>query len=41
VLEGADAPLPAADAGIALANGAEVEIQRGGQPTYWWLIAAQ
>jgi dihydroxyacetone kinase-like predicted kinase len=41
VLEGADAPLPAADAAIALANGAEVEIQRGGQPTYWWLIAAQ
>jgi DAK2 domain fusion protein YloV len=41
VLEGADAPLPAASAGIALANGAELEIQHGGQPTYWWLIAAQ
>jgi dihydroxyacetone kinase-like predicted kinase len=41
VLEGADPPVQAADAGIALTNGAELEIQRGGQPTYWWLIAAQ
>jgi dihydroxyacetone kinase-like predicted kinase len=41
VLEGEDAPLRAAEAGIALVNGAELEIQRGGQPTYWWLIAAQ
>jgi DAK2 domain fusion protein YloV len=41
VLEGADAPLRAGELGLDLANGAELEVQQGGQPTYWWLIAAQ
>jgi DAK2 domain fusion protein YloV len=41
VLEGADAPLRAATAGLVPADGAELEVQDGGQPTYWWLIAAQ
>jgi DAK2 domain fusion protein YloV len=41
VLEGVDAPVKAADAGLELADGAELEVQDGGQPTYWWLIAAQ
>jgi hypothetical protein len=41
VLEGAEAPLQAATAGIGLADGTELEVQQGGQPTYWWLIAAQ
>jgi uncharacterized protein len=41
VLEGSDAPLTATDADLALADGAELEIQQGGQPTYWWLLAAQ
>ena len=41
LIEGADAPLHAADAGLRLGNGAELEIQEGGQPTYWWLVAAQ
>jgi len=41
LIEGADAPLRAADAGLNLGNGAELEIQDGGQPTYWWLVAAQ
>ena len=41
VLEGADAPASAADLELDLSNGAELEIHDGGQPTYWWLIAAQ
>jgi uncharacterized protein len=41
ILEGADAPLRAGDADLGLADGAELEIQDGGQPTYWWLLAAQ
>jgi len=41
LIEGADAPLRAADAELNLGNGAELEIQDGGQPTYWWLVAAQ
>ena len=41
LIEGADAPISAADADLGLANGAELEIQDGGQPTYWWLLAAQ
>jgi uncharacterized protein len=40
VIEGAEAPLSAAAADLYPA-GAELEIQDGGQPTYWWLIAAQ
>lgn len=41
LLEGSDAPLPATHAELTVADGAELEIQQGGQPTYWWLIAAQ
>ncbi len=41
VIEGADAPLEAADADLGLGDGIELEVQDGGQPTYWWLIAAQ
>jgi DAK2 domain fusion protein YloV len=41
VLEGAEAPTRAADVGLDLEDGAELEIHHGGQPTYWWLIAAQ
>jgi len=41
VLEGDGAPLRAAELAIELADGAELEVQDGGQPTYWWLIAAQ
>jgi dihydroxyacetone kinase-like predicted kinase len=41
VLEGADAPVRAGDLALELANGAELEVEPGGQPTYWWLIAAQ
>ncbi len=41
VLEGDGAPLRAAELAIELADGGELEVQDGGQPTYWWLIAAQ
>jgi dihydroxyacetone kinase-like predicted kinase len=41
VLEGADVPAHAADLRLDLGNGAELEIHAGGQPTWWWLIAAQ
>jgi uncharacterized protein len=41
VLEGAEAPASAADVEFELSDGAELEIHDGGQPTYWWLIAAQ
>ncbi len=40
VIEGGDAPLAAADLELEL-DGAEIEIMDGGQPTYWWLLAAQ
>jgi DAK2 domain fusion protein YloV len=41
VLEGADAPTRVQDLDLDLGNGAELEVHNGGQPTYWWLIAAQ
>ena len=41
VLQGADARIPLDELPIDLPDGVEVELQRGGQPHYWWLIAAQ
>jgi uncharacterized protein len=41
VLEGAEAPSRADDLDLELDDGAELEIHDGGQPTYWWLVAAQ
>ena len=40
VLEGAEAPAHASELELE-ADGAELEIHDGGQPTYWWLLAAQ
>jgi uncharacterized protein len=40
VLEGGEAPIAAAELDLDL-DGAELEVMHGGQPTYWWLIAAQ
>jgi DAK2 domain fusion protein YloV len=40
VLEGAEAPAHASELELQ-ADGAELEIHAGGQPTYWWLLAAQ
>lgn len=41
LLEGAAAPEKAAELRFGLANGVDLEVLAGGQPTYWWLIAAQ
>jgi uncharacterized protein len=40
VIEGSEAPLAAAELDVHL-DGAELEVMDGGQPTYWWLLAAQ
>jgi DAK2 domain fusion protein YloV len=41
VLQGADARIPIDELPIDLADGVALEVKRGGQPHYWWLIAAQ
>src|SRR5436190_3029748 len=41
VIEGSGAPIPLEQLPLALRAGIELELQRGGQPHYWWLIAAQ
>jgi DAK2 domain fusion protein YloV len=41
VLQGADARIPTDELPIDLPDGVELEVKRGGQPRYWWLIAAQ
>jgi DAK2 domain fusion protein YloV len=41
VIEGADAPIDASAVAELVTNGAEVELERGGQPSWWWLVAAE
>jgi DAK2 domain fusion protein YloV len=41
VLEGADARIPSDELPIDLPEGTTLEVKRGDQPNYWWLIAAQ
>ncbi len=41
VVEGEGAPIPLDQLPLELAEGVELELHRGGQPHYWWLIAAQ
>ncbi len=41
VIEGEGAPIPLDQLPLELAEGVELELHRGGQPHYWWLIAAQ
>jgi DAK2 domain fusion protein YloV len=41
LVEGGEAPIRAEEIHFDLSDGAEVEIHDGGQPTYWWLVAAQ
>jgi uncharacterized protein len=41
VLAGADAPIPLAEIDTHVPDGVEVETHEGGQPSWWWLLAAQ
>jgi dihydroxyacetone kinase-like predicted kinase len=38
---GADAPLPAAAAEALVPEGVELDLHEGGQPSWWWLLAAE
>jgi uncharacterized protein len=41
VIEGDGAPLQGAEVAALAPTGAEVELSRGGQPAWWWLLAAE
>jgi uncharacterized protein len=41
VIEGEGAPIPLSQLPLELPDGLELELHHGGQPHYWWLIAAQ
>ena len=41
VIAGDGAPIPLSQLPLDLPDGLELELQHGGQPNYWWLIAAQ
>ena len=41
VIEGDGAPIALDELSLELPPGVELELHRGGQPSYWWLIAAQ
>jgi dihydroxyacetone kinase-like predicted kinase len=40
-IEGDGAPLEGSAVAALAPNGAEVELSRGGQPSWWWLVAAE
>ena len=41
VIGGRDAPIPLAQMEQHVPDGVELETHDGGQPAYWWLIAAE
>jgi dihydroxyacetone kinase-like predicted kinase len=41
LIEGDGAPLDGSAVTALVPDGVEVEYSRGGQPAYWWLIAAE
>jgi len=41
IIEGEDAPIPLEQVRTLAPEGIEVELHRGEQPHYWWLLAAQ
>jgi uncharacterized protein len=41
VIAGKDAPIPLAEIDTHVPDGVEVETHEGGQPSWWWLLAAQ
>ena len=41
VLAGEDPPLELAEVQRLAGDGVELELRQGGQPSYWWLLAAE
>jgi DAK2 domain fusion protein YloV len=41
VLAGAEAPIPIGEIDTHVPDGFEIEVHEGGQPSWWWLLAAQ
>ena len=41
VIAGQDAPIPLAEIDTHVPDGVEIETHEGGQPSWWWLLAAQ
>jgi uncharacterized protein len=41
VLAGEDAPIPLTEIDTHVPDGVEIETHEGGQPSWWWLLAAQ
>jgi uncharacterized protein len=41
VLAGEEAPIPLAEIDTHVPDGVEIETHEGGQPSWWWLLAAQ
>ena len=41
IIEGSGAPIPLEQVTTLAGAGAEIEVHRGEQPNYWWLLAAQ
>jgi hypothetical protein len=41
VIAGDGAPIPLEEVGNHGPEGVEVEVHEGGQPSWWWLLAAQ
>ena len=41
VIAGEGAPIPLAEIDTHAPDGVEVETHEGGQPSWWWLLAAQ
>jgi hypothetical protein len=41
VVGGDGAPIPLAELEAHAPDGVELELHEGGQPHYWWLLAAQ
>ncbi len=41
VIGGAGAPIPLEEIEAHMPEGVELELHQGGQPSYWWLLAAQ
>ena len=41
MIGGEEAPIPLEEIGAHVPDGVELEVHDGGQPSWWWLLAAQ